>query len=43
MDSEIAKLGKGVGNCRIADIQQTRLGELLPWNWREAAPTQKAS
>ena len=29
--------------ARIADIPQTRLAELLPWNWREAAPTQKAA
>jgi transposase len=29
--------------ARIADIPQTRLGELLPWNWRAATPTQKAA
>ena len=29
--------------ARIADIPQTRLSQLLPWNWREAAPTQKAA
>ena len=24
-------------SAKIADIPQTRLSELLPWNWREAA------
>ena len=27
--------------ARIADIQQTRLSELLPWNWRATAPAPK--
>jgi transposase len=29
--------------ARIADIAQTRLGELLPWNWRPAATSRKAA
>ena len=29
--------------ARIAAVPQTRLGELLPWNWREVALTQKAA
>ena len=29
--------------ARIADMPRSRLGELLPWNWRLAAPTQKAA
>ena len=28
---------------RIADTPQTRLAELLPWNWRDAAAQQKAA
>jgi len=29
--------------ARIADIPQTRLSELLPWNWRPAAALQTAA
>jgi hypothetical protein len=29
--------------ARIADMPLARLGELLPWNWRDAVPTQKAA
>ncbi len=29
--------------ARIADIKQTRLDELLPWNWRPAAMSRKAA
>ena len=29
--------------ARIADIPQTRLSELLPWNWRPAAPARNAA
>src|SRR3569833_3253138 len=29
--------------ARIADIPQTRLTELLPWNWRPADPVQDAA
>jgi transposase len=29
--------------ARIADMPLPRLTELLPWNWRVAAPTQKAA
>jgi transposase len=29
--------------ARIADIPQTRLSELLPWNWQPAAPVQNAA
>ena len=29
--------------ARIADIPQTRLAELLPWNWRAAVPLQTAA
>ena len=28
---------------RIADLPQTRLAELPPWNWRAAAPLQTAA
>ena len=29
--------------ARIADMPLPRLAELLPWNWRAAAPTKKAA
>ncbi len=29
--------------ARIADLPQTRLSELLPWNWRPAAPARNAA
>ena len=29
--------------ARIADIPQTRLSDLLPWNWRTALPIQTAA
>jgi hypothetical protein len=29
--------------ARIADLSETRLSELLPWNWRKTTPVQNAA